>query len=333
MCKLTWKKIAEDKQRAISEVLQTGVVKLGDYAGVVLGQAWDILTSAPRDAKKLAEEIVEQIADHSSKRIVVFLPPVADRLDGFVTVFQKSFLNQFPKAGKNFFDFRSSSGEASEKIFKDFAKEGASTDSPHVLLTIDRFSEGVSVNDIDLLVMLRPTLSPRVAVQQVGRGVRMTPGKQHCVVLDAVNFQHRWDEWNDALPSDFTENEKPKIKAIDIIKLGDMTVAAARDDDRAEDIAAITGQQVGEVQKQLNKGSNKHVKNEFNKWPKVRSMVKFIELGAMTVAAARDNDRAEDIAFITGKLVKSVQEQLNQGGNKHVKNEFDTWPEDADDEA
>lgn len=333
VCKLTWKKIAEDKQRAISEVLQTGVVKLGDYAGVVLGQAWDILTSAPRDAKKLAEEIVEQIADHSSKRIVVFLPPVADRLDGFVTVFQKSFLNQFPKAGKNFFDFRSSSGEASEKIFKDFAKEGASTDSPHVLLTIDRFSEGVSVNDIDLLVMLRPTLSPRVAVQQVGRGVRMTPGKQHCVVLDAVNFQHRWDEWNDALPSDFTENEKPKIKAIDIIKLGDMRGAAARDDKRAEDIAAITGQQAEEVQEQLQKYNKKYVKNVFEYWLDVPDMRELEELGAMRLAAAREGERAKDIAFITGKSVELVQERLNRGGNKHVKNAFDTWPKDEDDEA
>ena len=337
VCDLAWKKIAEDKQPAISEVLRTGVAKLGDYAGVVLGQAWDILTSAPRDAKKLAQEIVEQIADHRSKRIVVFLPPVADRLDGFVNVFQKSFLNKFPQAGKNFFDFRSSGGEASEKVFRDFAKEGASADSPHVLLTIDRFSEGVSVNDIDLLVMLRPTLSPRVAVQQVGRGVRMIDGKKKCIVLDAVNFQHRWDEWNGARLSNSTEeDEEWETPAIDITELGDMTVAAARDDARAEDIAAITGQSVKSVQKRLNQGGGARVKNVFDGWPEEDEegldldleCIDVEELGDMTVAAARDDGRAEDIASITGQSVKSVQKRLNQGGGARVKNVFDDWPEE-----
>ncbi len=338
VCDLVWKKIAKNKQSAIHEVLQTGVAKLGDYAGVVLGQAWDILTSSPRDAKKLAEEIVEQISDHKSKRIVVFLPPVADRLDGFVNVFQKSFLNKFPKAGGKFFDFRSSGGEASDTVFRDFAEEGASSGSPHVLLTIDRFSEGVSVNDIDLLVMLRPTLSPRVAVQQVGRGVRMTPDKPHCVVLDAVNFQHRWDEWNDAPSSNSTENdEKPETTAIDITELGDMTVAAARDDDRAEDIATITGQSVKSVQKRLDGDGRARVKNVFDGWPEEPALDLDLdfdveELGDMTVAAARDDERAEDIATITGQTMKSVQKRLNQGGGARVKNVFDGWPEEDEDE-
>ncbi len=43
---------------------------------------------------------------------------------------------------------------------------------------------GFDVPDTDLLVMLRPTQSPGLFVQQVGRGSRRAPGKTDCLVLD-----------------------------------------------------------------------------------------------------------------------------------------------------
>jgi hypothetical protein len=194
----------------VAEVLRTATTRLGDYSDIVLGQAWDVLAGLPKDAKNLAGEIVRRIEFHESRRIVVFLPPTGDRLDIFVGLFQSAFQRKFSN-GKSF-DFRSNGGKAPDQVFKNFAQGDASKDSPHVLLTIDRFSEGVSVNDIDLMVMLRPTLSPRVAVQQVGRGVRLFSINGHkktkCIILDAVYFQHRWDEWNSVQP------EKIDISAV-----------------------------------------------------------------------------------------------------------------------
>src|SRR5699024_7836443 len=43
---------------------------------------------------------------------------------------------------------------------------------------------GVDVPRIDLIMMLRPTKSPGLHVQMLGRGTRPSPGKENCLVLD-----------------------------------------------------------------------------------------------------------------------------------------------------
>lgn len=59
-----------------------------------------------------------------------------------------------------------------------------------VLFAVDLFNEGVDVPQIDALLMLRPTDSPVLFLQQLGRGLRKAPGKSLCTVLDFVG-QHR----------------------------------------------------------------------------------------------------------------------------------------------
>jgi DNA repair protein RadD len=43
---------------------------------------------------------------------------------------------------------------------------------------------GFDVPDTDMLIMLRPTQSPGLYVQMVGRGSRIAPGKANCLILD-----------------------------------------------------------------------------------------------------------------------------------------------------
>jgi superfamily II DNA or RNA helicase/Holliday junction resolvase len=57
--------------------------------------------------------------------------------------------------------------------------------------TVDLFNEGVDVPDVDLLVFLRATHSRRIFVQQLGRGLRVSPGKSKVVVLDFVTDLRR----------------------------------------------------------------------------------------------------------------------------------------------
>ena len=59
-----------------------------------------------------------------------------------------------------------------------------------VVFSVDLFNEGVDVPAIDTLLMLRPTDSPVLFVQQLGRGLRKAEGKALCTVLDFVG-QHR----------------------------------------------------------------------------------------------------------------------------------------------
>ncbi|WP_338046597.1 DEAD/DEAH box helicase family protein [Polyangium spumosum] len=58
------------------------------------------------------------------------------------------------------------------------------------LCTVDLFNEGIDIPAIDRVVMLRPTESPVVFLQQLGRGLRSTDGKTRLVALDFVG-NHR----------------------------------------------------------------------------------------------------------------------------------------------
>ena len=55
-----------------------------------------------------------------------------------------------------------------------------------ILTSVDLFNEGVDVPDVDLIVFMRATHSRRIFVQQLGRGLRMSQGKDKVVVLDFV---------------------------------------------------------------------------------------------------------------------------------------------------
>lgn len=55
-----------------------------------------------------------------------------------------------------------------------------------ILFTVDLFNEGLDVPDVDTLLLLRPTESPTIFLQQLGRGLRRTPTKPVLTVLDFI---------------------------------------------------------------------------------------------------------------------------------------------------
>lgn len=59
-----------------------------------------------------------------------------------------------------------------------------------VVFTVDLFNEGVDVPAIDLVMMLRPTESSVVFLQQLGRGLRRAEGKERLDVIDLVGNHH-----------------------------------------------------------------------------------------------------------------------------------------------
>jgi superfamily II DNA or RNA helicase len=60
-----------------------------------------------------------------------------------------------------------------------------------VVTTRDLFNEGVDVPDVDMIVFMRVTHSRRIFVQQLGRGLRISPKKSKVVVLDFVSDLRR----------------------------------------------------------------------------------------------------------------------------------------------
>lgn len=61
----------------------------------------------------------------------------------------------------------------------------------NAVFAVDLFNEGIDVPVIDTVLMLRPTESATIFLQQLGRGLRRAPGKDCLTVLDFIGQQHR----------------------------------------------------------------------------------------------------------------------------------------------
>ena len=59
-----------------------------------------------------------------------------------------------------------------------------------VIFSVEMFNEGVDVPNIDTVLMLRPTESTVIWMQQFGRGLRKAPGKPYLKVIDYIG-NHR----------------------------------------------------------------------------------------------------------------------------------------------
>lgn len=55
-----------------------------------------------------------------------------------------------------------------------------------MLISIEMLNEGIDVPDVNLVAFMRVTHSRRIFLQQLGRGLRVSPGKKKVVVLDFV---------------------------------------------------------------------------------------------------------------------------------------------------
>ncbi len=73
-----------------------------------------------------------------------------------------------------------------EQVVADFAAHRI-----RVLVTVDVVSEGFDVPAASCAILLRPTQSLGLYLQQVGRVLRPAPGKAHAVILDHVGNVHR----------------------------------------------------------------------------------------------------------------------------------------------
>lgn len=56
----------------------------------------------------------------------------------------------------------------------------------HYIFTVDIFNEGIDIPKVNQIIMLRPTQSAIIFVQQLGRGLRKAEGKDHLTVIDFI---------------------------------------------------------------------------------------------------------------------------------------------------
>ena len=56
----------------------------------------------------------------------------------------------------------------------------------NVIFSVDMFNEGLDIASLDMVMMLRPTESPTIFMQQLGRGLRLSKNKHYLNVLDFI---------------------------------------------------------------------------------------------------------------------------------------------------
>ena len=97
---------------------------------------------------------------------------------------------QFQKHG-----IKAASVHGDSELSRGEALELLNSGALDVIFSVDLFNEGVDLPAIDTVLLLRPTESKILFLQQIGRGLRKHPGKDQLVVLDFVgnhqSFLHK----------------------------------------------------------------------------------------------------------------------------------------------
>ena len=91
---------------------------------------------------------------------------------------------------------------STDKNTRENTLEGFKNGSIRALTNVNVLTTGFDHPGVDLIVMLRPTCSPGLYMQMVGRGLRIAPDKENCLILDfAGNIERHGPIHNVTPPS------------------------------------------------------------------------------------------------------------------------------------
>ena len=79
-----------------------------------------------------------------------------------------------------------SDAKGEHSMDREEAIDGLTKGKLRVVFSVDMFNEGVDIPNVDMVMFLRPTESPVVFLQQLGRGLRKCKGKEYLNVLDFI---------------------------------------------------------------------------------------------------------------------------------------------------
>lgn len=76
--------------------------------------------------------------------------------------------------------------EAFERLAMNKNEAGENRQPLDYIFSVEILNEGVDIVEVNQVIMLRPTQSPIVFIQQLGRGLRKANGKEYVVILDFI---------------------------------------------------------------------------------------------------------------------------------------------------
>lgn len=137
---------------------------------------------------KRVDHIIESIkrygCDNGNIRGVVFCPSneVASQLS-----------SSFNQHGYNTVALSGVSSEEDRKKSIDLLESECKEEQLDYIFTRDIFNEGIDIPKVNQVIMLRPTTSAIVFIQQLGRGLRKTSNKEYLTVIDFIgNYDNNY---------------------------------------------------------------------------------------------------------------------------------------------
>lgn len=97
--------------------------------------------------------------------------------------------NRRRNRNQHFYQTVALTGDDSEEIRAsaiERLESGQRSDQLDYIFTVDIFNEGIDIPKINQIIMLRPTQSAIIFVQQLGRGLRKTTDKEYLTVIDFI---------------------------------------------------------------------------------------------------------------------------------------------------
>lgn len=178
----------------IAEGLQRGFLTEVDYRLMADDIDWEFVQGASRHRYSLSQlnrQLLLPTRDEEAVRVISDVYQREKRRGGIVfsptVTHAQSFAAMLRRYG---FKAEAISSETPSRE-RDVLMSRFRAGQLHIVCTVDLFNEGVDVPDVDLIVFMRATHSRRIFVQQLGRGLRLSPTKDKVIVLDFVTDLRR----------------------------------------------------------------------------------------------------------------------------------------------
>lgn len=183
----------------LSPFIYNGVYDDTDYSQITwLGNKYDEEELARVQIRdEMAEKILQAWLKYKQKRTLVFCSSIR----------QAEFLsNYFNKKGFQTIPLHSQQKMISRQKAIHLLENGAID----AIFTVDLFNEGVDIPPVDALLFVRPTESLTVYTQQIGRGLRLHPEKEKCVIIDLIGNYRNADVKLSVFHSGAEDDKKQK---------------------------------------------------------------------------------------------------------------------------
>ena len=130
--------------------------------------------------EKRVDYVIDKINDYGYS---------GDRVHGLIFVSRKEEAHRLSEMfNQRGFNTCALTGEATENQRQEAmdSLESNEDDSLDYIFTVDIFNEGIDIPKVNQVVMLRPTQSSIIFIQQLGRGLRKNNEKDYVVVIDFI---------------------------------------------------------------------------------------------------------------------------------------------------